>query len=421
MASKAKTDAIMSELYNSMGDGVKAVNGGGAAGKIAPATDGLQVVYFDLDILRPDPIQPRRVLPERLHQALHNQQLAPDHALRELVQIVQAHARSAGRPFNNPFEWLGKLGGDVEDDESDHWKEAPTTPLTPEEQILFDLVQLAATLQDDGQVNPITVVDITQGVTHYYLIETGERRYWATMLLRHFHPTRSHNGRIPCLVIPSEKASPFRQAKENTSRAGLNAVAMARQIALLLLHIHGIQLPMGPVTMDFYRQALNLDLRGKREYTEAVYAALGGVSKRQLSGYKALLALGDEAIELADRHNIEESLLRYVVQLENQADQVELIRQIISLHLTRKQVADIVEKGFPGVTNFDDEPEHLPKMAMQLAKLGLKPITDVDNLTVAQAFLALEKDRTLARARIRSLIELLEEAEHLMKNEVNMR
>jgi len=94
MASKAKTDAIMSELYHSMGDGVKAVNGG-AAGKIAPATDGLQVVYFDLDILRPDPIQPRRVLPERLHQALHNQQLAPDHALRKLLKVVQSHKCAA--------------------------------------------------------------------------------------------------------------------------------------------------------------------------------------------------------------------------------------------------------------------------------------------------------------------------------------
>ena len=29
---------------------------------------------------------------------------------------------------------------------------------------------------------------------------------------------------------------------------------------------------------DFYRQALDLDLKGKREYTAAIYAAMGGVS-----------------------------------------------------------------------------------------------------------------------------------------------
>jgi hypothetical protein len=31
--------------------------------------------------------------------------------------------------------------------------------------------------------------------------------------------------------------------------------------------------------MDFYRQALELDLRGKREHTADVLSALGGISK----------------------------------------------------------------------------------------------------------------------------------------------
>jgi hypothetical protein len=39
---------------------------------------------------------------------------------------------------------------------------------------------------------------------------------------------------IPCIVIPHQKESPFRQAKENISRSGPNAVAMARQIALAI-------------------------------------------------------------------------------------------------------------------------------------------------------------------------------------------
>ena len=92
---------------------------------------------------------------------------------------------------------------------------------------------------------------------------------------------------IPCIIIPHEQESPFRQAKENTTRSGLNAVAMARQIALLLLYVHGVEMPDGPVTMDFYRQALDLDLRGKREYTEAVYSALGGISKQLFSEHKS--------------------------------------------------------------------------------------------------------------------------------------
>ena len=43
---------------------------------------------------------------------------------------------------------------------------------------------------------------------------------------------------------------------------------MARQAALLLLTVHGYEIPIHAVNNDFYRQALELDLRGKREYTD---------------------------------------------------------------------------------------------------------------------------------------------------------
>ena len=146
---------------------------------------------------------------------------------------------------------------------------------SPEEQLLRDLVNLAVTIRDDGQVNPLTVVDVSQGVTRLYRIETGERRYWATWLLRDFIPGYNGDGMIPCIVVPAERSSVFRQAKENTSRAGLTAIAMARQAALLLLTVHGYEIPDGPVSNDFYRQALDLDLRGKREYTDAVLVRNG--------------------------------------------------------------------------------------------------------------------------------------------------
>jgi hypothetical protein len=149
--------------------------------------------------------------------------------------------------------------------------------LSPEEQLLRDLVNLAITIRDDGQVNALTVVDVSQGVTRLYRIETGERRYWATWLLRDFIPGYDGDGMIPCIVIPAERSSVFRQAKENTSRTGLSAIAMAGQAALLLLTVHGCEMPTYAPNNDFYRQALALDLRSKREYTEEVLSAMGGV------------------------------------------------------------------------------------------------------------------------------------------------
>jgi hypothetical protein len=397
--SKKNSSDVLSALFQQAGEGAQIINNGTASQQ---ATDALQVQYLNIQLLRPDPVQPRRILPQDLHEAFHSQRISPNQAIKELVNRAQGRARVAGRPFSNPFDLMAS--NESEDVADIHY--------SIEEELLRDLVQLAMTLQDDGQVNPLTVVNISEGVMVQYVIETGERRYWSTWLLKDFHPVESHDGKIPCIVIPNDKASPFRQAKENTSRTGLNAIAMARQVALLLLHVHGYDIPLHPVNMDFYRQALELDLRGKREYTTDVLSALGGVSKWYLSAYKSLLNLSDEAIEIADRYNLEEKRLRYLINLEVD-DQIEMLHQILEHNLTSKQIKDLVEKGLPGQTNSDEDDlfKQLPKAATTLAKLALKPSDDVDANHIAQAFISLERDKAVAKARIRALREMLEEAE----------
>ena len=246
----------------------------------------LHVERILLEMVRPDPVQPRRVLPEHIYLSFHSNRLTPMQAPRELVQLVQITARQRGRPFNSVLELLPNPD-DERDDEG--------ATLSPEEQLLRDLVNLAVTIRDDGQVNPLTVVDISQGVTRLFRIETDERRYWATWLLRDFMPNYTGDGMIPCIIIPANHSSIFRQAKENTARSGLTAVALARQAALLLLTVHGYEIPAYAVGNDFYRQALDLDLRSKREYTDAILSAMGGIKRGQFSHLKILLRLSDEA------------------------------------------------------------------------------------------------------------------------------
>jgi hypothetical protein len=380
--------------------GLKQVANGDFA--VHVASDGLRVEYLNLLLVYPDPVQPRRILPERIYQQFWAGRLTQTQALKELVSLAQIAARQNARPFNSVTDFLN----------TDEEETANAPSLSHEEQLVKDLVNLAATIRDDGQVNPLTAVDVSDGTSIQYRIETGERRYWATWLLRDFFPGYNHDGKIPCIIVPSDKASSFRQAKENTARAGLNAIAMARQIALLLLTVHGYEIPNEAVSMDFYRQALELDLRGKREYTADVLNALGGIGKTLFSEYKSLLKLCDEAMEIADRNNIEHGKLRYVAVQENADDQVELLQQIITLNLTVKQIRDIVEKGSDVRTNLDeDNTPRLPKSAMQIAKLALKPDADMDANLLAQAFVGLERDRNVAKARLRALRELLEEAE----------
>ncbi len=362
----------------------------------------IRVERILLEMVRPDPVQPRRVLPESIHLRFHQNQITPTQALRELVQIVQIAARHRGRPFNNLLELLPNA-----DDERD---DEPTVTLTPEEVFLRDLVNLAITIRDDGQVNPLTVVDVSQGVTRLFRIETGERRYWATWLLRDFIPNYTGDGMIPCIIIPANRSSVFRQAKENTARSGLTAVALARQAALLLLTVHGYEIPAYAVENDFYRQALELDLRSKREYTEAVLSAMGGIKRGQFSYIKGLLRLSDEALELADRHAIEEGRLRYVTTIAPEYH-AEIVRQIIDFNLSAKQVKELCEGD--GLNPVKDESDDISPSALKVAK-ATQTVSSMTPQELARALMRQEGDASIARARLQAMRKLLSEAERYL-------
>jgi len=352
----------------------------------------IRVERFLLDMVRPDPVQPRRVLPEQIHRKFHDNRLTPTQALRELVQLAQVSSRQNGRPFSNVLELLPDTENNTEQSEN----------LSPEEETLRDLVNLAVTIRDDGQVNPLTVVDMTQGVARLYRIETGERRYWATWILRDFIPSYEHDGMIDCIIVPAEKSSIFRQAKENTARKGLSAIAMARQAALLLLTVHGYEIPLHAVDNNFYRQALELDLRGKREYTEAILNAMGGIGKMHLSRYKSLLQLSDEAWELADRFNIDEFRLRPILQLPEQSH-AEMIQHAIQFNLSGRQIQDICENG---VNENSGEVNGNTTSISRFLK-SMSKIADTNEDDFIHTLLESEKSSAVARARIDITIEYL--------------
>jgi hypothetical protein len=368
-----------------------------------PPDGSIRVERILLDFVRPDPVQPRRVLPEAIHFAFHNNRLTPTQALRALVQQVQVAARQRGRPFNSLLELLPRA--------DDQAQEETSTVLSPEELLLRDLVNLAMTIREDGQVNPLTVVNVSQGGTQQFRIETGERRYWASWLLRDFIPDDAGDGTLPCIVIPEQRSSIFRQSRENTARTGLTAVALARQAALLLLTVHGHEIPAYAVSNDFYRQALELDLRSKREYTEAILSAMGGIEKAQFSRIKALLRLSDEALELADRYGIEEYRLRYLVTIAPEYH-AEIVRQIIDFNLSSKQVKELCE-GNDLDTNQDDLLDKLPAAAVKLAKVT-QSVSTTAAQDLARALMKQEGDAAVALARLHALQNLLTEAERFL-------
>jgi hypothetical protein len=364
---------------------------------------GLRVERLLLELVRPDPVQPRRVLPDRIYHAFHSSKLTPSQALREVVQSAQVAARQRGRPFSGLLDLLPNPDDENNDEQS--------ISLSPEEKLIHDLVNLAITIRDDGQVNPLTVVNMSQGITPLYRIETGERRYWATWLLRDFLPGYEGDGMIPCIIIPADVASTFRQARENTARSGLSAIAMARQAALLLLTVHGYEIPAYAVDNGFYRQALDLTLRGKREHTADILAAMGGIKRYQFSRYKSLLQLSDEAIGLADQHNVDEWKLRFVLDLPLE-EHVEMVKQIIQFNLTGKQIKEICSQD----EKIDMPEKKISSKTLKLARL-FQMASSSSGQHIAQALLNQEKDIRVVRARLQSLRELISDAEAYLEEE----
>jgi hypothetical protein len=354
---------------------------------------GLRVERIAISLIRPDAAQPRRVLPEMIHQAFHHQELTPLQALKQYIEKVRIAARQKGRPFESLLDLL------ISTDETRDERE-----LTPIERDLHDLTNLAMTLRSDGQVNPLTIVDCSQGAMPSYRIETGERRYWANYIDMEFIPGYQGDGNVPCIILPPGEASVFRQAKENTSRAGLNAIGMARQVALLLLAVYDIHPPSGCVTHDFYRQALDLDLRNKREYTTDVLSAMGGLSRSRLSHYKALLNLSDEAIELADRYSLDEGSLRYVLQLPVEV-QTEAVRQIAQHGYDVRQVKRMVAEAEAAPNGTAPA-----RNSLQLARLiQAKDMPSAQEL--AQILLDKDEDVMILRRKVERLREFLVELE----------
>jgi len=361
---------------------------------------GLRVERISISLIRPDAAQPRRVLPEAIHHSFHSQEITPVQALKQYIEKVRIIARQKGRPFENLLDLLISAEDAKED-----------VNLTPPECDLRDLTNLAVTLRQDGQVNPLTIVDRTEGVMPSYIIETGERRYWANYIDQEFIPGYGGDGTVPCIIILPNDASVFRQAKENTSRAGLNAIGMARQVALLLLAVHGIHPPVGVVSHDFYRQALDFDLRGKREYTSDILSAMGGISRNRLSQYKALLALSDDALEIADRHSLDEKQLRYILKLPIDI-QAEALRQVIHHNLDANQIKRMIEET-DGVAPTNGTTPN--RQALQFARLiQIKDVPNVKEL--AQILLEKDEDVVIVRRKVERLREVLLELERYLED-----
>ena len=388
----------------------------GTLDNVTPALQGAgaKVIGIVLDRVRPDPAQPRRVLPEVIRAEFLAGHINARQALERWEALVAEEASRLGRP--RP-DWRALIDRAPEDRGEDIALDAPGQP-GPEEDALRAIVASAATIRHGGQVSPITVSEVEGGA--YFRIETGERRYWA----HHWLNTWLGDGfdQIQCIVVP--QSSPWRQAAENTSREELSAMAMARQLATLLLDLYDIHPPQdGPVSNDWYRQALNH--RVPRGEGEALRAALGGIERAQFSRMQSLLRLPDAVWELADRYRLEERRLRPVLRLDDEAKQLQVVRLMVERSMSADKVEKLVDSGnvdrvlqgdAPAPDNFGETASE--RVANRWPALASQ-VQDANLELVADQWLKRQKPEAIRNqvAALRRLLEMVErEMEHKRKD-----
>jgi hypothetical protein len=236
-----------------------------------------------IDAIRPDPLQARRVLPPAVRAGFVTGQLDPPGALAAWRALAE----------DNPEE------ADL---------------------LQAQIISLATSIREQELVNPITIYPDGRGA---YVLETGERRWWAHWwLVSVEHEPAFETIRAQIVILPS----PERQAAENLQDSALTAVQEACQIARLLLYLTGRDAdhvvaisegqasPESWVGYEPFRVALELE-RGKVYGKWPVIAQVMGRGERQLLRQLAILKLPDQALAIADRGGLTEGQLRPLVSV----------------------------------------------------------------------------------------------------------
>lgn len=247
---------------------------------------------FPLESIRPDPEQPRRLLPIDLAEAVNEGGVAPAAAVREWTKRAEAETDSV------------------------LFKE------------IRELRRLAAAIEQHGLINPITIRPAELGENRYIIV-TGERRYWAHILLK-LEGRQIKEGEkaytadeIKATLVPRGASIRAHQIVENLMREDINVVEKA----------HGLLALRQELTYDAYRRHSEdeEEKTPKLAPWNQVENALD-MSRQYRARIVAVLDLSPEAQQLVDRYNLAEATIRPIVEkLKPHPDlQFQALQQLIS-------------------------------------------------------------------------------------------
>jgi len=275
-----------------------------------------------IQTIYPDPIQPRRAIPSAVRDAWDGD---PATVATDLFDVwLEKIAEERGSPFElaaylSEGETPRSQSDEAESDDADSVKRGAL------EAALLPVVELAASIRRTGLTNPITVVKFSEDEngTKLYRLETGERRWLAYhLLLRHFGKDdlnakgeKQWWDRIPAREV--EGFNVWRQASENNARQNLNAIAKARQLALLIMDLYQAQgIAFQPFDVfaheqDYYKQVVDANAyKIPRGMGEKIISTMGAEHRNIIMRYRSLLELPPSVWTIADDYHLPEGKLR---------------------------------------------------------------------------------------------------------------
>ena len=241
---------------------------------------------LDIHDIQPDPQQPRRSLPLALRRQFDGSAASIPDLLVHWRETTAPDVHLRAALALSEEEWAESVG----------------------EAAFAELLALAANIRHDGLQHPITVARAEQSG---FLLESGERRWLAFHLLHLYDEDGERWARIPANIQPERDV--WRQASENSARDDLNAIARARQYALLLMDLwreSGREFrPLADFAHEqaFYAQAL--DLRLPYGSGARLLNAMGRQHRNAFMRCRQLLALPLALWERGDEQNWSEDQL----------------------------------------------------------------------------------------------------------------
>ena len=256
---------------------------------------------YSLHSILPDPKQPRRLLPSDLTSRVTLGKMSPNEA------VVEWGNRASAAPNSRTAQEYDKL------------------------------VQLADSISQHGLINPITIQAVPGGAAPYRIV-TGERRYWAHVLLEQEDKPvfNGQTGQIAASLANDNVSIRAHQMVENWHREDVSLVEKANGLWALRYDLSDV-MP---------EESSHSKLVTWKEVEKSL-----GISRQHRIRLLKVLDLPDAAIQVVEDYDLAEATIRPILHdLAGRADlQVAALDQVAAWSsgdtpLSLKDVKALVDK-----------------------------------------------------------------------------